>query len=42
MHKINCLNPISNVGLKNFTADYELVNDVNEAVFTNIDGAVIS
>lgn len=31
MHKINCLNPISNVGLKNFTADYELVNDVNEA-----------
>ena len=31
MFQYTCLNPISNVGLKNFTADYELVNDVNEA-----------
>lgn len=31
MYKINCLNPISQVGLKNLTADYQLCDDVKEA-----------
>ncbi len=31
MFKYNCLNSISNVGLTNFTAEYEKVDDVNEA-----------
>ncbi len=31
MYKINCLNPISQVGLVNLTADYELTENVNEA-----------
>ncbi len=31
MFKYNCLNPISAVGLENFTADYEKTEDVNEA-----------
>lgn len=31
MFKYNCLNPISTVGLENFTADYEKTEDVNEA-----------
>ncbi len=31
MFKINCLNPISNIGLKNFTNDYDVVDDVNVA-----------
>lgn len=30
MFKYNCLNPISAVGLENFTADYEKTEDVNE------------
>ncbi len=31
MFQYNCLNPISTVGLENFTADYEKTEDVNEA-----------
>ncbi len=31
MFKINCLNPIADVGLKNFSKDYEITADVNEA-----------
>lgn len=31
MFKINCLNPISGVGLKNLTADYTMTEQVNEA-----------
>ncbi len=31
MFQYNCLNPISAVGLENFTADYEKTEDVNEA-----------
>ena len=31
MFKYNCLNPISGVGLENFTADYEKTEDVNAA-----------
>jgi len=31
MFKINCLNPISDEGLKNLTAEYQLTEDVNEA-----------
>ncbi|MBO4980640.1 MAG: phosphoglycerate dehydrogenase [Lachnospiraceae bacterium] len=31
MYKINCLNPISKVGLNNLTADYQLTENVNEA-----------
>lgn len=31
MFKYNCLNPISAVGLENFTADYEKTENVNEA-----------
>lgn len=31
MFKINCLNPISGVGLKNLTADYAMTEQVNEA-----------
>ena len=31
MFQLNCLNPISNVGLENLTANYELVKDINEA-----------
>ena len=31
MFKLHCLNPISNVGLKNLTADYTITSDVNEA-----------
>lgn len=31
MFKLNCLNPISQVGLKNLTEDYELTGQVDEA-----------
>ncbi len=31
MFQLNCLNPISNIGLKNLTADYKIVEDVNAA-----------
>ena len=31
MHKYHCLNPISQVGLENFDADYAKTDDVNEA-----------
>ncbi|MCM1101612.1 MAG: phosphoglycerate dehydrogenase [Clostridium sp.] len=31
MYKINCLNPISKVGLSNLTADYALTDNVSEA-----------
>lgn len=31
MFKINCLNPIADIGLKNFTNDYQITADVNEA-----------
>ena len=31
MFKINCLNPISDVGLKNFNDKYEVTDDVKEA-----------
>ncbi len=31
MFRINCLNPISQVGLKNLTADYQVTENVNEA-----------
>ncbi|MCM1187215.1 MAG: 3-phosphoglycerate dehydrogenase family protein [Lachnoclostridium sp.] len=31
MYKINCLNPISQVGLVNLTGNYQLTEDVNEA-----------
>lgn len=31
MYKINCLNPISKVGLVNLTADYQITENVNEA-----------
>lgn len=31
MFQYNCLNPISAVGLENFTADYEKTEDMNEA-----------
>lgn len=31
MYNIHCLNPISQVGLKNLTADYRLSDNVNEA-----------
>lgn len=31
MYKINCLNPITDVGLKNFSEKYEITADVKEA-----------
>lgn len=31
MFKINCLNPIADVGLKNFSANYQITADINEA-----------
>ena len=31
MFKINCLNPIADVGLKNFTDRYQITADINEA-----------
>ena len=31
MIKINCLNPIAQIGLKNFSAEYEMTQNVNEA-----------
>ncbi len=31
MYKINCLNPIADVGLKNFSDKYQVTADVNEA-----------
>lgn len=31
MFKINCLNPIADVGLKNFTDNYQITDDINEA-----------
>lgn len=31
MYKINCLNPIADVGLKNFSHKYQVTADVNEA-----------
>lgn len=31
MFQYNCLNPISNYGLQNFTADYEKTDDINKA-----------
>lgn len=31
MYKINCLNPIAQVGLENFNEQYEITKDVKEA-----------
>ena len=31
MFQINCLNPISKVGLQNLTADYQMTDNVNDA-----------
>ena len=31
MYKINCLNPIADVGLKNFSENYQITADMNEA-----------
>lgn len=31
MYKINCLNPIADVGLKNFSDSYQITADINEA-----------
>lgn len=31
MYKINCLNPIADVGLKNFSDNYQITADINEA-----------
>ena len=31
MFKINCLNPIADIGLKNFSAQYQITADINEA-----------
>ena len=31
MFQINCLNPIAEVGLKNFTDQYEMTKDVKTA-----------
>ena len=31
MYKINCLNPIAEVGLKNFSNQYEITPEVKEA-----------
>lgn len=31
MYKINCLNPIADVGLKNFSESYQITDDINEA-----------
>ncbi len=31
MYKINCLNPIADVGLKNFSDQYQITADINEA-----------
>lgn len=31
MYKINCLNPIADVGLKNFSSQYQITADINEA-----------
>ena len=31
MYKINCLNPIADVGLKNFSGQYQITADINEA-----------
>lgn len=31
MFQLNCLNPISQVGLKNLTADYQLTDNVKDA-----------
>ena len=31
MFKINCLNPIADVGLKNFSEQYQITADINEA-----------
>jgi len=31
MFQINCLNPISQISLKNFSSDYAIVDDVNKA-----------
>ena len=31
MYRINCLNPIADVGLKNFSEQYEITADVKEA-----------
>ncbi len=31
MYKINCLNPIADVGLKNFSENYQITADINEA-----------
>lgn len=31
MYKINCLNPIADVGLKNFSENYQIIADMNEA-----------
>lgn len=31
MFQINCLNPISNIGLANFTDNYQVIDDVNKA-----------
>lgn len=31
MYRINCLNPIADVGLKNFSENYQITTDINEA-----------
>lgn len=31
MYQINCLNPISSIGLNNFTTDYEIIDDAQKA-----------
>lgn len=31
MYKINCLNPIAQIGLKNFTSEYQMTQNANEA-----------
>ena len=41
MYKINCLNPISNIGLDNFTADYEITDDFNSADGVLVRSAVM-
>ena len=41
MFKYNCLNPIAQIGLKNFDAQYEKTEDVNEAAAILVRSAVM-
>lgn len=41
MFRINCLNPISQVGLKNLSADYQLTDNVSEAEGILVRSAVM-